>query len=167
MFGAVVTGTIQFVALCYVALDSNEKEFELGGLVTDPALHGLGLGTFLARFALAHTLAFQRPWNYGQTVIAHVHEANDEPRRILEHLGFGFPSKVEVPDAIAPPSMRKNEEGKLIGHKFVLQSRAANTLGTWLETFNGKLGKTEAEAILDLGPITLPQIIEALQSYDS
>ena len=163
LFGAAVTATSQFVALCYMAFDDHAKELELGGLVTDPELKGLGLGTFLARFALAYTLGFQRPWNYGQAVIAHVHEENDEPRRILERLGFEFSSTVVVPDNKAPRSMRKNEEGKVIGHKFMLQRSATDALIDWLETFGGKLGKTDAEALLDLGLITLPQLIESLK----
>src|SRR5690348_9515373 len=68
LFGVRRQSSGEFVALCYVTL--NDNEWELGGIIVAPDAKGLGIATLLARFAIAHTIAHQRPWSYGQNVIA-------------------------------------------------------------------------------------------------
>ena len=87
-----------FVGLCYVKDEGHE--WELGGLTVDPKVQAKGFGTTLARVAIAHTMAFSEPWTYGQEVIAYVHQANDDPRKLLNKLGFAYASSIEVPAEI-------------------------------------------------------------------
>lgn len=165
LFGARETESGKFVALCYVTLDQTETEFEVGGLTTDASVQDLGIGTFLTRTALAHLVAYERPWDYGQEIIAYVHEANQEPRRLLERLGFRFSESVTVPPSVAPASMKKNASGEMVGHKFVLTKAAATSLSEWLSGFDGTLGKTRDQAILNFGHASIEEITQALNSY--
>jgi Acetyltransferase (GNAT) family len=153
-----------FVGLCYATLDGDHgNEWEIGGLTVPEDLRHLHLGTFLVRFALAHTIAWNRPWHCGQEVIAHVHEENTKPRNLLNRLGFVFVEKVEIPDHIAPASMKRNESGKVAGDKCRFPPSAVATLSNWFEhDFKGTLddGKTPASFVILGG---LKTLIEALQ----
>jgi ribosomal protein S18 acetylase RimI-like enzyme len=88
LFGARRIETGEFVGLCYVKRDSDTEPYELGGLTVAEAFQKSGIGEMLVRFALAHVMVFDDPWSTKQDVIAHVHESNDKPRHLLEHLLF-------------------------------------------------------------------------------
>jgi GNAT superfamily N-acetyltransferase len=75
------------VGLVYAILDVGAATWEVGGLAVAESSQGLGIGTLLMRFALAHTIVYEQPWQNGQELITHVHEANMDPRRILKRLG--------------------------------------------------------------------------------
>lgn len=88
LFGVRRVDTAEFVGLCYAHLDEQSSEWEIGGLTINADVQRIGLGAVLARFALAHTIATDRPWNYHQEIVANVHIENDKPRKLLERLGF-------------------------------------------------------------------------------
>jgi ribosomal protein S18 acetylase RimI-like enzyme len=130
LFG-VRTATGEFVGLCYVTLVDAEREWELGGLAVSQNVQRLHVGSILIRFALAHTIAYQRPWRYKQTIIANVHEDNPKPRNLMKRIGFQFVKRVEVLAEKAPTTMKRNAEGKLCGDKFEFPEKAVVQLHEW------------------------------------
>jgi GNAT superfamily N-acetyltransferase len=162
LFGVREATSGEFVALCYATLEGNE--WELGGLLVADSVQGLGLGTALVRFALAYTIATQRPWFYGQEVIAHVHEANQDPRNLLKRVGFEQFDKVEIPGDQAPASMKRNAEGKLVGDKFRFPPHAVAELSRWFnEDFRGTLADGATQIIFEARTGGLDSLREALR----
>jgi len=160
LFGVKRTRTGKYVGLCYVHLEGHE--WELGGLVVSDDTRGLGIGSVLASFALAHTIANQRPWVYGQDVIAHVHEYNQKPRNVLQKIGFEQTGKTPpVPNA--PPSMRRNPAGEVIGDIFRFPKEKVKQLSAWLNAYNGNLAKGAATAMIEAGQGGIGSLREALE----
>lgn len=160
LFGAWLDS--EMVALCYAAEDGSE--FEIGGLAVDAAIRDIGLGTFLVRMALVQTIAYERPWKNGYTIIAHVHRDNQDPRNLLARLGFVFVRTVHVPAANAPTSMARNADGTITGDLFHFSVEGLRELERWLtKEFNGTLGRDTRKVEVTLGaPATLELLREAL-----
>jgi ribosomal protein S18 acetylase RimI-like enzyme len=162
LFGVRRASTGEFVGLCYATLDGNE--WELGGLTVEESTRRSGLGEALVRFALACTIAYQRPWAYAQELVAHVHEANDKPRNLLKRVGFEHVGKVELPGDKAPASMKRNAEGKVVGDIFRFPRNGVAELSSWFaKDFKGTLADGTTEAIFEVRPGGLDSIIEALR----
>lgn len=153
-----------FVGLCYVKAEDNE--WELGGLTVDPKVQGHGIGTTLARVAIAHTMAYNEPWKYGQEVIAYVHQANNDPRKLLKQLGFTWTTSIEVPDNHAPPSMKRNEQGKIVGDKFRFTPEGLQHLSRWFDNESHAIFD-ERGATVNLGPVTIDDLRVALRDLAS
>lgn len=136
-----MSNTAEFAGLCYGILNGeNGNEWEIGGLTVPTAMRHLHLGTFLVRFAVAHTIAMQRPWHNQQEVIAYVHKENDKPRNLLGLVGFEFWESIFIPGDKAPSSMKRNADGNVPGHKFRFPPRAVEGLSNWFEhEFRGVL----------------------------
>lgn len=127
LFGVRRQSTGGMVALCYAVLDEHTDEWEVGGLTVAQSAQNFGIATLLMRFAVAHIIATQRPWSYGQEVITMAHEANDEPRKIFARLGFEQRDRVLAPPS-APASMKRNAAGEVWGDKFLLPHNAIHQL---------------------------------------
>jgi Acetyltransferase (GNAT) family len=151
----------QLVGLCYATLDKRKKEWEIGGLAVSDRLGKLGVGTMLTEFALAHTLAFNQPWANGQQVVAYVHEGNNDPRKLANNLGFEFLCRVKVSARNAPPSMKRDAEGNLVGDKFRFTVEGLHRLCRWLTEFNGTV-RSGRKATFDLGRHTLDGLKKTL-----
>lgn len=159
LFGLWCGGSI--VGLVYARLDEESSSWEIGGLTIDKGSQRRGFGTLLVRFALAHTLAFQQPWQNGQEIVAHVHEANDEPRRLLANLGFIRSRSVTVPATAAPASMRRDEHGNVVGDEFTFSRDGAASLARWFrEEFDAVAHKESL--VVDLGKVSLDNLRAAL-----
>jgi len=162
LFGIRRSDTEELVGLCYAVLNEEETEYEIGGLIVASTAQNLGLGTILTRFALSHLIANERPWHYKRKIIAHIHELNNAPRNVFGATGFMLVDKEIVPDHIAPPSMKRNPEGKLVGDKLLFPRSAVPELLKWLnEEFNGILRNGSA-IIIDLPPAGLDGLRAAL-----
>lgn len=149
------------VALVYMKLDENE--WELGGLTVDISFQKNGIGTVLARFALAHTIVYEQPWRNGQEVIAHVHEANQSPRNLLARLGFEHAKPVEIPGDVAPASMKRNAAGNVVGDQFRFTPDGLRNLSRWFnDEFDGTTGRTGDVVEFDLAPATIEDLKKAL-----
>jgi ribosomal protein S18 acetylase RimI-like enzyme len=163
LFGVRKASSGEYVGLCYVHLDK-DHEWEFGGLTVLEAARGLQLGSVLTNFALAHTIANQRPWTYGQEIIAHVHEANQKPRNLLQRVGFQRIDTVTVPRENAPASMKRNADGNIVGDKFQFPRKSLGQLATWFDKeFNGTLGDGVTKAIFEVRPGGLDNLKEALR----
>lgn len=160
--------TGEFVGLVYAVLDEQAAMWEVGGLAVADSSQGLGIGTMLVRFALAHTMVYEQPWLNGQEVIAHVHETNMDPIRILERLGFEHSRQIEVPGGLAPESMQRNEAGNVVGDEFRFMRAGIQRLSEWFnERFDGTLGSGTATVEFDLGPSSIENLKEALRDMAS
>jgi GNAT superfamily N-acetyltransferase len=164
LFGLWCAGAI--VALVYAHLDEDSAAWEVGGLTVEKTLQKRGFGTLLVRFALAHTLAFQSPWLNGQQIVAHVHEANDEPRRLLATLGFERSGSVTIPGTEAPASMRRDAEGNVVGDEFRFTRLGAAQLARWFREEFDVLAKAES-LVIDLGKISLENLRTALEAIET
>jgi ribosomal protein S18 acetylase RimI-like enzyme len=164
LFGARSSDSGEYAGLCYSTLDELEKEWELGGLIVDPPVRKLGIGEMLARLALAHTMVVAQPWNEGQNIVAYVHEANSEPRRLLEKLGFQWAETIEIPADTAPPEMKRNSAGNLIGDKFVFTPQGLVHLSDWFDReFDGTIDNGKVLARINLGFMNLDQLRASLR----
>jgi ribosomal protein S18 acetylase RimI-like enzyme len=163
LFGIKRSDSDEFVGLCYAVFNENDAEFEIGGLIVAPTAKKLGLGTILTRFAVAHVIANERPWHYKREIISHIHESNDAPRSIFARSWFTFLGKEIVPEEHAPPSMKRNADGQLVGDKFLFPRSSVPALSKWLdEEFNGTLRDGSVIAI-ELPPAGLDGLRGALR----
>lgn len=164
LFGVRQMDTGDFIGLIYAVLNEETATWEVGGLAVSDTVRGLGIGTLLMRFALAHTIVYEMPWHNGQDVIAHVHESNMAPRSILETVGFEHSKQIEISGDTAPASMKRNEAGNVVGDEFRFPRTGIQSLSAWFnEQFDGTIGSGTAAVEFDLGPSSIENLKEALR----
>jgi RimJ/RimL family protein N-acetyltransferase len=164
LFGVRRSDNNALAGLCYILFNEDEDVWELGGLTVPEEFRGHGAGSFLVRFALAHTLAFEDPFKNHQNIIAHVHELNEKPRGLLHRVGFRKTGSVTVPSDIAPKSMKRNAHGEVRGDVFMYGSEAVHDLVRWLDSFDGTVTATGMRAEIQLGDfIVLEDLRNALR----
>jgi hypothetical protein len=163
LFGVRKASSGEYVALCYAHLEEDAGEWELGGLTVIESVRFLGIGSILTNFALAHTIANQRPWSNGQTIIAHVHEANSKPRKVLGRIGFTHVGTVTLPGDIAPKSMKRDAQGNVVGDKFCFEKNKVVQLSNWFDEFDRMLGDGATPTVFDIRPGGLDSLKEALR----
>jgi len=172
LLGVRRTDTNGYVGLCYVVHDSAESAWQLGGLtVTMPRM---GIGKFLVRFALAHTIVFGELLQEGlwvRKIIAYVHKENKAPRVLLKDLRFQHSGEIVFSLEGAPSWMKQNAErmrqsakGSVAFEEFTFTSDGLHQLATWFyERFDGTLHSSRAEATIDLGPIPFKEFKKDLR----
>jgi GNAT superfamily N-acetyltransferase len=168
LFGARNASSGEFIALCYATLEDAKHEWEIGGLAVIPETQKLGIGTVLVRFALCSIIANERPWHFGDEIIAYVHEENPKPRNLLKSIGFepisGPNGLLTIPGHLAPPSMKRNSGGNVVGHKFKLPRSAVRQLADWfIRDFSGVLLDGETRAIFEVRPAGPDSLKQDLQ----
>ena len=168
LFGVRKASSDQLVALCYATLDEEHHEWEVGGLHVLDSLQRLGIGEILVRFVLCLVVAHERPWDSGDKVIAIVHEENQKPRKLLRSIGFQqMPppeGRVTLPKERAAPSMKRNAEGEIVGHKFNFPREAIKSLCAWLtQNFLGVTLRDGTHAVLQVRPSGPRVIKDALE----
>lgn len=139
----VVASGIEIVGLCYVMRGKDPADgsarWEFGGVLMAETCRGLGLASLLGIIALANHLAFDRT-RQKLRVIAHVHEYNQLPRGMLQNqLGFSRVGEETPPPEAAPPSMKRNASGQVVGHLFEFDLRRLSYFADVLENFNGSV----------------------------
>jgi hypothetical protein len=153
LFGVRKAHSGEFVGLCYATLDENRHEWEFGGLAVLEEVQDLGLATVLARFALCSIVVDERPWDYKDEIIVYVHEENPAPRGILDEIGFEPFGGFTWLGSLAPPSMKRNSEGNVVGDKFRFPRLAVHQLEEWFNRgFNGILRDGKSRVILEVRP---------------
>lgn len=124
------------IGVSYIHVVS-DRDWELGGLFVLSDYQGAGIGTALARAAIASQFLWSSATDVELT--AHVLEPNDKPRGLLRRLGFLQTGKTPpVPDA--PLSMRRNRDGEVVGDIFKFQRIKLNECADWFESFRGEIG---------------------------
>jgi GNAT superfamily N-acetyltransferase len=159
------------VGICYIRHDKeptqpNTERLEFGGVYVTDSCRGYGVATALGIIALSNHHVWDPPLG---RLIAHVHEANDLPRGMLqEQLGFVLVDKETPPPEIAPTSMRRNKDGEVVGDVFQFDPVKLLHFADWIEKFSGTINGKSGESILkvDLPFMTLhrAESIEALRS---
>jgi len=125
--------TGSMVGLCYTVFDAHALAWEIGGMTIDSTVQRIGLATALGVFAMAHLIVYQDPWNNNQRVLAHVHKDNPKPRALLEKAGFVKTRSVTIPDAYAPPKMRREKNGEVHGDEFEISPGGLLKLSSWFD----------------------------------
>jgi GNAT superfamily N-acetyltransferase len=127
----------EVAGLCYVKPDEDAAQWEFGGIFVHPALRGRGAAGALGRVAISAAYQLDEP----NELIAHVHEANPDPRGLLvNQLGFVATGEQEgPPPEMAPQSMRRNEEGLVVGDVFRFERAELAGFADWFEAFDGTL----------------------------
>jgi GNAT superfamily N-acetyltransferase len=160
LFGARWAGSDSFIGLCYVQLTPNE--WEVGGLTVEEHARRLGVGTFLLRICIAHTIVWSPQLN-DRAIIAHVHIANREPRGIrgiLDSLGFvEHAETVTFPAERVPEGMETDPEGNIVTNKFTFSINGLRKLTTWFQNFEETLG-SGVKVHIDLGEILQPDTLK-------
>jgi len=148
LFGVWRSLTRRLVAICYVTL--HQTEWQLGGVAVERGVQRNGIGTVLVRYALAHTIAYHRPWRDRQTIATIVHEHNQDPRPLLETLGFEHDGRLEYDEVTTPANIERNRSGKVMGDRFIFPQRAVRGLYEWFTNFDGNLGRDGALAAFSI-----------------
>ncbi len=121
----------------------------------------------LVRFALMYVMLTDDPWSAGQDIIAHVHESNPKPRRLLDHLLFEYKETRAYPGEGLPRKMKRNSEGMVVGDIFHFTRQGLRALADWFTNeFQGTL-KNGATVEFRLGNANLDEMIEDLRTMAS
>jgi hypothetical protein len=168
LFGVRNAESGALVAMAYATLEEKKREWEFGGLIVANDIQKLGIGTTLTGFVLCSLIANERPWYRGDTIITHIHEDNPNPRNLLNGWGFqpieGPEGKTTLKGEMAPPSMKRNPEGNVVGDKFRLPRAAVRKLANWINTeFQGVLRDGKTRAIFEVRPAGPESVKEALR----
>ena len=167
LFGVRRKDTNEFVGLCYLVQDSAESNWQLGGLTV--TIQKEGIGEFLVRFALAHTIVYGVLLQEGKWVhkiMAYVRNDNNAPRRLLTSLGFENSGTDVFSYKDAPAWMERGyERGNIVFDEFTFTLDGLRQLATWFsEKFDGTLYPSGAEAKIDLaGHSRIENLTKALR----
>jgi RimJ/RimL family protein N-acetyltransferase len=153
LFGVRRKNTNEFVGLCYVVQDSAESNWQLGGLTV--TIQKEGIGEFLVRFALAHTIVYGvllQEGKWVQKIMAYVRNDNHAPRRLLTSLGFEHTGTDVFSYKDAPAWMERNYvRGNIVFDEFAFTLDGLRHLAAWFsEGFDGTLHPSGAKAQIDL-----------------
>lgn len=148
----------ELVGLVYVKTatepNSSVERAEFGGIFVVESCRGFGLAGALGIVSISNYFVLNNP--PPGRMIAHVHEFNEKPRRVLENqLGFHKVGEEIPPDEVAPKSMKRNERGQVVGHLFEFDRARLAKFADWIETFDGITRGKEGEAALE---VTLPAV---------
>ncbi|MGE0528180.1 MAG: hypothetical protein AB7G93_05870 [Bdellovibrionales bacterium] len=145
---------VKLVGICYIAHgtdpQSNNSRREFGGIFLLEKYRGgkkFGLAKVLGMAAICEHFIWD---SSGERMIAHVHEENPLPRRLLtQDLGFKQVGQEIPPAEIVPKNMKKNKDGKVVGHLFEFQRGKLADFADWLSSFKGKVN-TEVKSTIKL-----------------
>ena len=88
-----------YIGLAYSCFDTGK--WEVGGLMTAIQERGKGVGSIIMRLTVGHVLFGGDPLDQGESVIAHVHADNRDPRPIIERaLKFRLSQRIKVPGSL-------------------------------------------------------------------
>ncbi len=146
----------KIVAICYLMHgsepDSSKAERdEFGGVYVIQDCRGIGLAAALGRAAISNHHVWDPP---KRRLVAHVHEANQSPRNLLQdQLGFIPAGHETMPGESAPPTMARNSRGEVVGDLFEFQKPTLRDFADWIEGFTGiiqgKAGRARLSMELD------------------
>ena len=170
LFGAWRESTGELVGIVCAILDESATpaQYEVGGLTVARTYRGRGIASVLVRFAVAHTMAFERPWKATRkpkfAVVAHVHKENPDPRGVLDRIGFVHSKAMFIPGDVAPPSMKRDSAGNVSGDELKFTAHALENLSRWFnQEFTGHLRGGD-EVVFDVGEATLADLQAVLRS---
>jgi RimJ/RimL family protein N-acetyltransferase len=142
LFGIEDCSTNDIVGVGYVApgkSPTGDSRWEVGGLFVNEDARRHGLGSALGKVCISNLFAFSTP-EKGEKVIAHVHEFNPHPRRMLKNLGFSKVGQETPPPEIVPESMERNKDGLVVGDLFQFDPSKLNDFADWFEGWNETKG---------------------------
>jgi len=168
------TNDEHIVGMCYVKEGEEPKggrRWEFGGICVSDEFQGYGLGSAMGLLAISSHYIHEPPQKE-ERLIAHVHEDNSLPRRMLEaQLGFVQVGQEIPPSEVAPPELQRNAEGQVVGDLYEFRTSSLDAFADWLETFEdqieGKRGDVTTKLNLRFFKENLDAAIEALRDIAS
>ena len=168
------TNSKHIVGMCYAVKGEEpegEQRWEFGGICVSDEFRGYGLGSALGIIAISSHYLYEPP-EKDERLIAHVHEDNSLPRRMLERqLGFIKVGQETPPSEVVPPELRRNAEGFVVGDLYEFKKSTLGKFADWLETFDnwieGKSGRVTTNLNLKFFKENLAVAIEALRELAS
>lgn len=136
-----ITDEDDIVGMSYAAMNPEETEVEIGGLMVASETRGRGIGDYMMRLPLIHFLVMERPlrWEHPPTIVTHVLAGNEMPRRIIERAGFAHAKPVTIPPEVLP-GLRTGADGMVHGDEYHLRlPDALSELADWIDEFDGTL----------------------------
>lgn len=129
----------EFVGLCYYAQDGNS--WEVGGLMVAASQQGRGVGLTLMAITLGNLLIDEDPLSRDESVITHVHECNQAPRKIIkDYLQFEKRGEVHRPGHELP-GLKVDEHGIVNGDEFhLVRPNTLLALADWCDGWRDQLG---------------------------
>ncbi len=133
---------VELIGICYIAQGTDQESKlsrkEFGGIFLLEKYRGgkkFGLARILGMAAICEHFIWD---NSDERMIAHVHQENNLPRRLLvEDLGFKPVGQEIPPPHLVPKNMKKNEEGNVVGDLFEFQREKLKDFAIWLSEFKG------------------------------
>jgi len=133
------------VGMGYLVNEGDRWEF--GGVYVEERLRARGVASALAYVVISTLYLTDEP----NELIAHVHEFNQAPRGALERLGFENTGTQERPPIEPPKSIRRNDNGEVVGDLFRFKRSSLTAFADWLDGFDGTLrGKDGVETPLTI-----------------
>lgn len=163
-------GDERLVGLCYISpgvepLLPGTERHEFGGFYVEDSCRGCGVATALGKLAISNQFAFDPPRG---RLVAHVHESNELPRRVLTRLGFFRNGEETPPPDAAPKMMRRNARGEVVGHLYEFDRAALIAFADWIDGFDGSIegraGRSRLRADLALVSRHKAEALEALRT---
>lgn len=132
--------------ICYMVKDAESNQYEFGGVFVLSAYRGMGVADALARIAITSEL-LRGGFEEGTKLIAHVHEMNEDPLKLLRRLGFEQvgtdplpphlhpkPTKVVRPDGTrVEVEMARNTAGEIVGRLFHFEFKTCELFAEWFD----------------------------------
>ncbi|MEA3040055.1 MAG: hypothetical protein QOE79_2568 [Sphingomonadales bacterium] len=153
-----------YLALAYASYDEFQKVCEIGGLMVDPDVRKMGLGSTIMRLTLIHALLEENLLSVpGVRIVAHVVEGNTTPLGIITNtLRFHHVGAVQIP-ADELPGLR-SRDGFVHGDEFELTiPDSIVALAEWADGWNGHLNDGTAHIELRNG-VSMKDWASALRS---
>lgn len=124
----------EIVGICYIARDTeicgSPERVEFGGVFVNTEYRGSDLPYALASFAICKFSLDNPP--ISERLVAHVHQYNRAPLKLIRRLGFkALGAEIPPPDIVK--DMEKNQRGYVIGLLFVFMKHAFSDMGTYFE----------------------------------
>ena len=131
------------VGICYVKQDVEEDNTtprrEFGGVYVLGQFRRSGVASALGKVAISNHFVWE-PLRDGERMVGHVHEENMEPRGFLTNqLGFRLVGREIPPAHLAPPNMKRNKDGQVVGDLFEFDRLRLASFADWLEGFSGEV----------------------------
>jgi hypothetical protein len=133
------------VGVCYI-MDgedpSGNSRREFGGIYVADECRGAGVASTLGTISISNYYVWdplRQDQREVEKLVAHVHEFNSDPRGLLtRRLGFKQAGQ-EIPPVEAPPSMKRNTNGQVVGDLFEFDRTKLLDFADWLESFSGSV----------------------------
>lgn len=150
------------IGCCYISADNKpegSQTYEYGGVFLLPEYRNQGLAGALGKICIANLFVTD---TCSPNLIAHVHQDNNDPRSLLQALGFEYKETIQVPIDKAPSNM-PSKDGFVYGDEFNFNMLQLAKIADWLEGFSGSVKESPLDIDIALIKANKPMVVRALR----